>query len=262
MGEKKRNKKKMQQLGWNNKSQIAIKEQQRRNKTSLYGKKMRRKKGNSNMKRKKKNDSKKSSNYAFLEKEQDRYEDRFSRYKPSSSNRNKPVITMRDLRRQPQIIHGASAQQENVDGQSRSNIKNEVDGSSSNNNAMKNKSLMANRRMLKTSNNDNSTTPVLMSQWKEKSITQPVLSDASSKHANVRNNKITNSSSGTTSKSKSRKLTAEEIEQLTRNFEEGIEIKKLQNQLTKVTNEEKQIQQENNKKTFDFMEQIKNELNL
>ncbi len=261
--EKRRNKKKKQQLGWNNKSQIAIKEQQRRNKTSLYGKKMRRKKSNNKVKRKKKIESNKLSNHAFLEKEQDRYEERLSSYKPSSNNRNKPIITMRDLRRQPQMLHGASSQQENIDGQGDTNKRDGEEGLVDNDNSNNDKSLMANRRMLAKNSNNNRTTPVMMTQWKEKSITKPILIDASSKHANVRHdNKSTNNMSGGTTKTKSRKLSAEEIEQLTRNFEEGIEIKKLQNQLTKATNEEKQIQQENSKKTFDFMEQIKNELNL
>ena len=39
-------------------------------------------------------------------------------------------------------------------------------------------------------------------------------------------------------------------------------MKKLQHELIQLTNEEKHIQQDNYKKTYDFMEQIKNELNL
>ena len=63
-------------------------------------------------------------------------------------------------------------------------------------------------------------------------------------------------------RTKRRKLSAEEIEQLTINFEEGLELKKLQEELTKAEEEEKAIQNENEKKTLDFMAQIRSELNL
>ena len=77
---------------------------------------------------------------------------------------------MRDLRRQPQMIHGASSQRENVDGQGNTNKMNEEGGLLGNGNSNNSKSLMANRRMMNTDNNNDRTTPVLMSQWKEKSI--------------------------------------------------------------------------------------------
>lgn len=63
-------------------------------------------------------------------------------------------------------------------------------------------------------------------------------------------------------RTKSRKLSVEQIEQLTKNFEEGLELKKLQEELTKAEEEEKAVQNENQKKTLDFMAQIRSELNL
>ena len=273
----KKKKKQQQQLGWNNKSQIAIREQQRRNKQSLYGSNNKNgsKRGSQGRRRK----QKKASNRAFLEQEQNRYEYRnqtknlYENMKSRQSGNTS--VTMRDLRKRPQIVLAQQCASGGSEAKGNDIRKESAENSD--------ESIMANRRRLKNQNmpsapnetaNEESSNSAIMSQWKSKpsttkNIDKPILGDSSSRHVNSRKERVSGKKNGgkntgteSVIRTKSRKLSAEEIEHLTKNFEEGLELKKLQAELTKAEEEEKAIQNENEKKTLDFMAQIRSELNL
>lgn len=212
-----------------------------------------------------------------MEQEQNRYEYRNQAKNLYENMKSKQTgntsVTMRDLRKRPEIV---LTQQFGTTDVKDDNISREATENSD-------ESIMANRRRLKNQNvsmcsapNDTATesSAITMSQWKSKpsntkTISKPILGDSSSKHVNSRREratlqKNTGNVAGAESRirTKSRKLSVEQIEQLTKNFEEGLELKKLQEELTKAEEEEKAVQNENQKKTLDFMAQIRSELNL
>ena len=194
---KQEKKKQQQQLGWNNKSQFAIREQQRRNKQSLYGAPTKNgsKRGNQGRRRK----QKKSSNRAFLEQEQNRYEYRNQAKNLYENMKSKQTgntsVTMRDLRKRPEIV---LTQQVGTTDVKDDNISEEATENSD-------ESIMANRRRLKNQNVSMSSAPndtatessaITMSQWKSKpsntkTISKPILGDSSSKHVNLRRERAT-----------------------------------------------------------------------
>ena len=178
------------------KAKLLSAEQQRRNKQSLYGSNNKNGSKRGSQGRRKK---KKTSNRAFLEQEQNRYEYRNQAKNLYENMKSKQTgntsVTMRDLRKRPQIVLAQQCASGGSEVKYNDNRKESTENSD--------ESIMANRRRLKNQNMSSSPNDTanedsaIMSQWKSKpsttkNIDKPILGDSSSRHVNSRKESIIN----------------------------------------------------------------------